>query len=106
MILITGGLGSIGSHTARALLDLGEPVVLTAHRSTRLPDFLTGEPGCRVVVHLAAGRYDLPDPVEYLRAETLGLLTALKAATAWDVRRFSVASSIGVYAGGDEVPWR
>ena len=130
MILITGGLGSIGSHTARALLDLGEPVVLTAHRSTRLPEFLAGEPGGRVVVeplditneaafldigkrhqitgivHLAAGRYDLPDPVEYLRAETLGLLTALKAATAWDVRRFSVASSIGVYAGVDEVPWR
>jgi nucleoside-diphosphate-sugar epimerase len=28
MILITGGLGSNGSHTARALLDLAEPVVL------------------------------------------------------------------------------
>jgi len=50
MILITGGLGSIGSHTARALLDLGEPVVLTGHRSTRLPEFLAGEPGGRVVV--------------------------------------------------------
>ena len=49
MILITGGLGSIGSHTARALLDLGEPVVLTAHRSTRLPEFLAREPGGRVV---------------------------------------------------------
>ena len=24
----------------------------------------------------------------------------------WGVRRFSVASSIGVYAGVDEVPWR
>jgi UDP-glucose 4-epimerase len=30
MILVTGGLGSIGSHTARALLDLGESVVLLA----------------------------------------------------------------------------
>jgi len=30
MILITGGLGSIGSHTARALLDLDESVVLLA----------------------------------------------------------------------------
>jgi UDP-glucose 4-epimerase len=130
MILITGGLGSIGSHTARALLDLGEPVVLTAHRSTTLPDFLAAEPAGRVVVepldttdrasfldlgtrheitgvvHLAAGRYDLPDPVEYLRAETTGLLNALEAATVWGVRRFSVASSIGVYAGVDEVPWR
>src|SRR4029079_11018454 len=130
MILITGGLGSIGSHTARALLDLGEPVVLTARRSTRLPEFLPGEPGGRVVVepldttneaafldigkrhqitgivHPAAGGSGLPDPVEYLRAETLGLLTALKAATAWDVRRFSVASSIRVYAGGDQGAWR
>ena len=30
MILVTGGLGSIGSHTPRALLDLGESVVLFA----------------------------------------------------------------------------
>jgi UDP-glucose 4-epimerase len=130
MILITGGLGSIGSHTARALLDLGESVVLTAHRSTQLPEFLAGEPGGRVVVepldttdeatfldigtrheitgivHLAAGRYDLPDPVEYLRAESIALLNALRAATVWGVRRFSVASSIGAYAGVDEAPWR
>jgi UDP-glucose 4-epimerase len=130
MILVTGGLGSIGSHTARALLDLGEPVVLTAHRSTRPPEYLTGEPAGRVVVepldatdetafldigkrheitgivHLAAGRFDLPDPVEYLRAESLALFNALKAAGEWGVRRFSVASSIGVYVGVDEVPWR
>ncbi len=130
MILITGGLGSIGSHTARALLDLGESVVLTAHRSTELPEFLAGEPGGRVVVepldtadeadflavgsrheitgivHLAAGPFDLPDPIAYLRAETLGLLNALEAAREWGVRRFSVASTIGAYAGVDEVPWR
>jgi UDP-glucose 4-epimerase len=130
MILVTGGLGSIGSHTARALLDLGESVVLTAHRSTRLPEYLANEPGGRVVVepldttdeagfldigkrheitgivHLAAARYDLPDPVEYLRADTLGLLNALKAATVWGVRRFSVASSIAAYLGVDEVPLR
>jgi UDP-glucose 4-epimerase len=129
-ILITGGLGSIGSHTARALLDLGEPVVLTAHRSTGLPDHLAGEPAGRVVVerlditdeaafraigerheitgivHLAAGRYDHPDPVEYLRAESLGLFNALQAATAWEVRRFAVASTIGAYAGVAGVPWR
>src|SRR6266540_53180 len=130
MILITGGLGSIGSHTARALLDLGESVVLTAHRSTRLPEYLADEPDGRVVVepldttdeaafldigkrheitgivHLAAAPYNLPDPVEYLRADSLGLLNALKAATVWRVRRFSVASTIGAYAGVDEVPWR
>jgi nucleoside-diphosphate-sugar epimerase len=130
MILITGGLGSIGSHTARALLDLGESVVLTAHRSTQLPEYLADEPGGRVVVepldttdeatfldigkrheitgivHLAAAPYNLPDPVEYLRADSLGLLNALEAATVWGVRRFSVASTIGVYMGVDEVPLR
>ena len=130
LILVTGGLGSIGSHSARALLDLGESVVVTAHRSTELPEFLADEPAGRVVVerldttdeasfldigkrheitgivHLAAGRYDLPDPIEYLGAETRGLLNALNAARAWGVRRFSVASTIGVYAGVDEVALR
>ena len=96
MILITGGLGSIGSHTARALLDLGESVVLTAHRSTRLPEFLAGEPDGRVVV----------EPIGYLRADTAGLLNALTAATVWGVRRFSVASSVAVYLGVDQGPWR
>lgn len=131
MILVTGGLGSIGSHTARALLDLGESVVLTAHRSTELPEYLANEPEGRVVVepldttdeaafldigkrheitgivHLAASFFATPDPVEYLRVESLGLLNALKAATVWGVRRFSVASSIGVYVGVDEsAPWQ
>ena len=130
MILITGGLGSIGSHTARALLDLGESVVLTAHGSNQLPAYLADEPAGRVVVerldtmdkaafldigtrheitgivHLAAAPHDLPDPIEYLRADTLGLLNALTAATIWGVRRFSVASSVAVYAGVNEVPWR
>jgi hypothetical protein len=57
------------------------------------------------IVHLAAARYELPDPVDYLRADTAGLLNTLKAATVWGVRRFSVASSIAVYAGVDELPW-
>jgi UDP-glucose 4-epimerase len=127
MILVTGGLGSIGSHTARALLDLGESVVVTAHRSTEVPEYLAGgqvvvesldttdeasflDIGKRHeitgIVHLAAGRYDNPDPVEYLRGETLGLLNALEAATVWGVRRFSFASTIGAYAGVDDVALR
>src|SRR5580692_11793380 len=44
MILITGGLGFIGSHTTRALLDRGEPV---------LPDDLAGEAGTRVFAEQA-----------------------------------------------------
>ncbi|HZE40815.1 MAG TPA: NAD(P)-dependent oxidoreductase [Stackebrandtia sp.] len=130
MILITGGLGSIGAHTARALLDAGESVLIAARRSTALPRFLRGEPAERLaveradtmdassvsrlgeaypitgVVHLAAARYDHPDCVEYLRAESTGLLNMLAAAGQWGVRRFAVASSIAVYAGLDAAPLR
>ena len=126
MILITGGLGSIGSHTARALLDRGESVVLTAHRSAEPPEFLAGRVAVERVdvtdraallalagrheitgiVHLAASRYDLPDPLAYLRADTASLLNVLEAATAWRVRRLAVASSIAVYLGTDGGPLR
>lgn len=130
MILVTGGLGSIGSHAARALLDLGETVVLTAHGSAQLPVFLANEPADRVVVerldttdvgafleigqrhkiagivHLATAQFDLSDPIAYLRAETTALLNALQAAREWKVRRFAVASSIGVYIGVEQAPWR
>jgi nucleoside-diphosphate-sugar epimerase len=127
VILVTGGLGSIGSHTARSLLDLGESVVLTAHRSTEVPEYLAGEPDGRVVVepldttdrdaflalgdrHRITGIVHLAgsmpgDHVDFLRTETTGLLNALEAARAWGVRRFAVASSLGVYAGRPEIPW-
>lgn len=58
------------------------------------------------IVHLAAVPHDLPDPVAYLRADTSGLLNALQAATLWQVHRLAVASTIGVAAGVEEVPWR
>ena len=32
MILVTGGLGMIGAHTARALVDLGHNVVVTTRQ--------------------------------------------------------------------------
>jgi UDP-glucose 4-epimerase len=123
VILITGGLGSIGSHTARALLDLGETVLLAARRPAALPEFLAGAPTGAVVVeamdtanekallalgnrhqitgivHLAAARYDLSDSIDYLRADSLGLFNVLRAAAQWRVTRLSVASSNSVYAG-------
>ena len=46
MILVTGGLAMIGAHTARALLDRGESVVVTRHCSGEVPSFL----GDRVTV--------------------------------------------------------
>jgi nucleoside-diphosphate-sugar epimerase len=123
MILVTGGLGMIGAHTARALLDLGHEVVVTSHRRAEVPSFLAG----RVTVeHLdvtdrdaflaLAGRHDISDivhlagtipddPVDFFRTDTTGLLNALDAARAWGVRRFAVASSLGVYIGRTEIPW-
>ena len=50
MILITGGMGFIGLHTARCFLDAGEPVVLTRFRATREPDFIKDEIGRGVTV--------------------------------------------------------
>ena len=124
MILVTGGLGMIGAHTARALVDLGHEVVVTAHRRTEVPSFLAGRVTVEAldatdrdaflalgrrhdisdIVHLA-GSIPGEDPVRFLRTDTAGLLNALDAARTWGVRRFAVASSLGVYVGRPEVPW-
>ena len=42
MLLVTGGLGFIGSHTVRALLDLGEGCVLVQRRTAGAPASLAG----------------------------------------------------------------
>ncbi|WP_314146716.1 NAD(P)-dependent oxidoreductase [uncultured Leifsonia sp.] len=124
MILVTGGLGMIGAHTAAALADLGQEVVVTGHRTTQLPSFLAGRVlverldttdrdeflalgrryGIRDIVHLA-GSIPGADSAGFFRAETSGLVNALDAAISWGVRRFAVASSISVYTGQDDRPW-
>jgi nucleoside-diphosphate-sugar epimerase len=53
MILITGGLGFIGSHTTRAMLDLGESCLLVQRRAAAVPDAFAGEAGRRVFVEQA-----------------------------------------------------
>ncbi|MDN3360036.1 NAD(P)-dependent oxidoreductase [Actinomadura sp. DC4] len=119
MILITGGLGFIGTHVARALLDLGEPCVVTRHRSARRPAFLDderlfveplditdpssfGELGKRHpitgIVHLAGAGLGT-GALDALAVNTLGLVNVLRAAETWGVGRVAVASTIGVYGG-------
>ncbi|WP_433113323.1 NAD-dependent epimerase/dehydratase family protein [Micromonospora sp. CA-246542] len=124
MILVTGGLGMIGAQTARALTDLGQTVVATAHRRTERPSFLPHDViveqldvtdaaavsalGDRYritdIIHLA-GSIPGEDRVAYFRADTAGLLTMLDAALSWRVRRFAVAGSLGSYLGSSEITW-
>jgi UDP-glucose 4-epimerase len=126
MILITGGLGFIGSHTARALVNLGEPCVLVQRREPVLPDNLADEAGGRVfteraditdlaalldigtrhkitgIIHMA-GSVPWPpgadQPVPGARKAIGSLLNVLQAAQDWQVPRVGVASTIGVYGG-------
>lgn len=123
MILVTGGLGFVGSHTARALLDLGESCILTQHRQSRLPEFLAADLGKTVfveqldvaereavlelgtrykitgVVHLMSAGAELPDTPAVIETSTISLLNVLRAARAWSVTRISIASSLTVYRG-------
>ncbi|MGC5166897.1 NAD-dependent epimerase/dehydratase family protein [Luteimicrobium sp. DT211] len=122
MILVTGGAGFIGSHTVRALHDLGEEVVIFQRRAPEVPERLADLP-VRVVqgdvadldrllevgrrypvtgiVHLAVA---LPwpatdDPTEDTARAVDAFLNIVRAARAWGVRRVVTASTIGVYGG-------
>jgi UDP-glucose 4-epimerase len=130
MILITGGLGFIGLHTARRFLDVGEQVVLTQYKVRREPDFIKGEIGKRAfietldvtashdvidlvrrhkvtgIVHLAVPGLGALSAAEDFRVNTMGFLNILEAARFCDVRRVSLASSIAVYASLPEGPFR
>ncbi|MGH7772556.1 MAG: NAD-dependent epimerase/dehydratase family protein [Candidatus Binatia bacterium] len=129
-MLITGGLGFIGLHTARRLLDVGEAVVLTQYRVRREPDFIKSEIGKRAfierldvtsghdvidlarryrvtgIVHLAVPGLGALSAAEDYRVNLVGFLNILEAARVSDVKRVSLASSVAVYAGLSEGPFQ
>lgn len=130
MILITGGLGFIGLHTARRFIDAGEQVVMTQFKVRREPEFIKAEIGKRAsietlditstndvnaivrkhkvtdIVHLAVPGLGALSAAEDYRVNVMGFLNILEAARLFDVRRVSLASSVAVYAGLAEGPFR
>jgi UDP-glucose 4-epimerase len=130
MILVTGGLGFIGLSTARSLIDLGETCVLTRFHVARDPQFLSEEFGKRAfveqldvtdaasfqalgekyditgIIHLAVPGIGALGPFDDFKTNMNGLINALEAAKNWNVQRISIASSIAVYGGVEELPYR
>jgi UDP-glucose 4-epimerase len=129
-ILITGGTGFIGLHTARAFLDAGHEVVSTQFRVRRDPSFIAKELGGRMqrevlditspygvsdvlrkhkidgIVHLAVpgvGASALSASEDY-RTNMLSLLNIFDAALTFGVQRVVVASSVVVYEGTGKGP--
>jgi len=125
--LITGGLGFIGLHTARSVLDQGEDVVLTQYRVAREPDFIKNEIGKRAfveqldvtdegrlreignkykidrIVHLAVPALNALSPEDDFKVNMNGLFNILTAAQAWECKRVGLASSNAVYGGARPV---
>jgi UDP-glucose 4-epimerase len=129
VILITGGMGFIGLHTAKRVLEAGEDVVIMQHQARREPDFLKTEGGPRAVIdraditstfdvielvrkhrvsciiHLVAPPVRGLTPAEDYRVNTQGLINVLEAARINEVKRVALGSSGSVYLGITKGPY-
>ena len=123
-VLVTGGAGYIGSHTARALRRSGYEVVLYDNLSSgfrRLAqgfELVEGDIGdearlrpvlARVgaVIHFAAHAYvgeSVENPRKYFHNNVLGALSLLNSTMDAGIRRFVFSSTCAVYGTPEKVP--
>src|SRR5947207_9338466 len=129
-VLITGGMGFTGLHTAKAFLDAGQDVAITWYQTWREPDFIKDEyhkrvkiervdvtshhdiaeavrkTGATEICHLAVPGLGALSPAEDFRVNMNGLINVLEAGRLFGVKRISFASSQTVYAALEQVPFR
>ena len=127
-VLVTGGAGYIGSHTAKALRRAGHQVVIydnlsAGHREAALgAPLIEGdiadvarvrqairESGATAVMHFAAWLAvsdSVTDPIGYYRNNVLGTLGTLEAMAAEGCRQFIFSSTCATYGEPVETPIR
>ena len=125
-MLVTGGAGYIGSHTAKALRRAGYQTVIYDNLSAGHRDATLGAPliegdigdvdavrralrdsGATAVVHFAAWLIvseSVSNPVAYYRNNVAGTLGTLEAMAAEGVRQFVFSSTCAVYGEPVETP--
>ncbi|MBI4885568.1 MAG: UDP-glucose 4-epimerase GalE [Acidobacteria bacterium] len=125
-VLVTGGAGYIGSHSAKALRRAGHPVVIfddlsAGHRAAALgAPLIEGdvrdvdavrrairESGAGAVAHFAAwlsAADSVRDPAGYYGNNVAGALATLEAMAAEQCRAFVFSSTCAVYGEPAEVP--
>ena len=127
-VLVTGGAGYIGSHTAKALRRAGYSVVIydnlsAGHRAAALgAPLIQGdiadvdavrrairESGATAVMHFAAWLAvadSVSDPIGYYRNNVIGTLGTLEAMAAEGCRQFVFSSTCATYGEPVETPIR
>lgn len=125
-ILVTGGAGYIGSHTAKALAEAGHAPVVLDNLSTGHEDFVRWGPLVKAeladtdavraalrehrpdaVIHFAASAYvgeSVTDPAKYYRNNVVATLLLLDAMRAEGVGRIVFSSTCAVYGQPDRQP--
>jgi UDP-glucose 4-epimerase len=126
MILITGGLGFLGSGLARYLVDQGEEVLLTRRRNARIPATLANDLDTRLkvvdcdildlpsliaavkkyhvtsIIHAAVAILAKASLYQAVKINMEGTANVLEAARLSDIKRVTFTSSNTVYMGIQE----